>query len=78
MSFQKLGTWVANSFVGVALVSVCGKRTFIVNVPWTVSPLEEIDFTWPACTSARKEGLNGIVTRGSSDLPGGRTAPTAS
>ncbi len=43
--FQNVGTSVANSFVGVALASVCGKRTFIVNVPWMVSPLEEIDFT---------------------------------
>src|SRR5271156_4205037 len=29
-----------------------------------VSPIEEIDLTFPACTSERKNGLNATVTRG--------------
>src|SRR4029077_14433500 len=33
-------------------------------VPWIVSPLVEIDLTWLPCTSCRKYGLNGTVTRG--------------
>src|SRR6202043_2604302 len=63
-SFQNDGISVANSVVGVAFLSVAGKRTFVVNVPWTVSPFVEIALPWPVWTSCRKNGLNGTVTRG--------------
>ena len=36
-----------------------------MNVPSIVSPFDEIDFTWPASTCCRKNGLNGTFTRGS-------------
>src|SRR4029077_14865261 len=61
--FQNAGTWVENSVVGVAVWSVGGYRTLVVNVPWTWSPLVLIDWSCPACTSEMKNGLNGTVTR---------------
>ena len=39
----------------------------MANVPLIVSPVEEIEFTWQACSSSRKYGLNGTVTRGWED-----------
>ena len=62
---QKLGTWVANCFVGVALLSPGGYVCLLLKVPWIVSPFDEIDFTSPALTSLRKAGLKGTFTRGS-------------
>ena len=49
MLFQKLGTCVENSVVGVAFWSLGGYRSFVANVPSIVSPLDEIDRTSPAC-----------------------------
>ena len=46
--FQNEGTWVENSVVAVALESLGGYLTLVLNVPWIVSALDEIDFTFPA------------------------------
>jgi len=61
---QNDGTWVENRVVGVAFASVRGYLILVAKVPWIVSPLEEIDFTWPASTCWTKYGLNGTFTRG--------------
>jgi hypothetical protein len=51
---QNEGTSVENSVVGVAAWPPGGYRRLVANVPWIVSPVEEIDLTWPASTWARK------------------------
>ena len=45
---QNDGTWDENRVVGVAFESFAGYRSLVANVPWIVSLVEEIDFTWPA------------------------------
>ena len=42
---QNVGTWVEKSVVGVAFESLGGYRSFVVNVPSTLSPVDEIDLT---------------------------------
>ena len=67
MLFQNAGTWVENNVVAVALVSVGGYRSLVLNVPLIESPFEEIPFTCPAESSFRKNGLKGTPTRGCVD-----------
>src|SRR5450432_43470 len=61
--FQNVGTWVANSVVGLAVASALGYRTDALNLPSMVSPLDAIDATRPDCTAEMKYGLNGTFTR---------------
>jgi hypothetical protein len=48
----KVGIWVLKFFA----VSPSNLTSFL-NSPWTVSPVEEISFTFPSRTSRRKVGL---------------------
>jgi hypothetical protein len=48
--FQKTGTWVLNSVVGVELAPAVEKRCVALNMPSMVSPQVAIELTWAAST----------------------------